>query len=67
MTPELFIIAGTAILGSGGAAWAGTKASLNGTRERVSRIESKQDTMIETVADMKASVARIEERTRAEP
>lgn len=55
------VIAGIlAIAGSGGAAWAGVKASLNGTRERVVRIEKRQDLMDSKMDDIRGSLIRLE-------
>lgn len=52
------------VFGSGGAAWAGVKASLNGTRARVERIEDKLDKVIEDRADDSKKIAVLYERTR---
>lgn len=66
MEPSLLIVAGIAVFGSGGAAWAGTKASLNGTRSRVGRIESRVDEEIpqlrDTLQKIDVRTARMEEK-----
>lgn len=69
MEPGFLIAAGVAVVGSGGAAWAGTKASLNGTRKRVSRIEGQFDEEIprlrRTLRTINERTVRIEEQLRA--
>lgn len=55
------VIAGLlAIVGSGGAAWAGVKTALNGTRERVVRMERRQDDMGNKIDDIRQVVTRLE-------
>ena len=67
--PSLFVVAGIAVFGSGGAAWAGTKASLNGTRNRVARVENRFDEEIPKLRDTLQSIdvrtARIEAKVNA--
>jgi hypothetical protein len=48
------------LLGPAGAAWVGVKVSLNGTVERVRRIESKVDGLEKEVSDLKLSVGRLQ-------
>ena len=47
-------------LGPAGAAWAGVKVSLNGTVNRVRRVEEKLDEMSRDMASVKVDVGRIE-------
>lgn len=57
--PEL--VAGLlAIVGSGGAAWAGVKTALNGTRDRVVRMERRQDLMDLKIDEIRTVVTRLE-------
>lgn len=65
MEPTLLLAVGAAIIGSGGAAWAGVKVSLNGTRERVTRIELRQDSHGRTLDQVVVSQARMEEQLKA--
>lgn len=65
MEPTLLLAVGAAIIGSGGAAWAGVKVSLNGTRERVTRIELRQDSHGRTLDKVVVSQARMEEQLKA--
>ena len=50
------------ILSAGGASWFGVKATLNGTKERVERIETKLDKSLEVQADHTTQIAVINER-----
>lgn len=43
------------IVGSGGAAWVGVKASLNGQKERLVRVEDKVDELVVQVARMEGA------------
>lgn len=56
------------ILGPTGAAYAGVKVSLNGTKARVERIENKFDAYIDTTVkennELLQRVATLEERAR---
>ena len=52
-----------AVFGSGGAAWAGVKVSLNGTREKVREIHADVKTLGVDVTNLKVQVARLEERS----
>lgn len=45
---------------AGIAAWGGVKVSLNGTRERVQRIEEKLDHVIENASETREKLAYIE-------
>ncbi len=47
-------------LGPAGAAWVGVKVALNGTVERVRRIEGKVDGVEKDVGDLKISVGRLQ-------
>ena len=51
--PTALMIAGSGALATGGVAWGSVRQALNGTRERVKRIESEHD-------DHKDRLARIE-------
>lgn len=62
MDTQALVIAITAVVGSGGAAWAGVRASLNGTRERIQRIEKQQDNLSFKVDGISRSLARLEVR-----
>jgi len=63
ITPEV-VAAAIAIAGSGGAAWTGVRVALNGTRERVVKIEQRQEhmeTRVFTKLDsIQQSVTRLE-------
>jgi hypothetical protein len=48
------IAGGMAIVGSGGAAWAGVKAGLNGQKERLVRVENKVDILVVDVAKLQS-------------
>lgn len=48
------------MLGAPGAAWAAVKLSLNGTRERVQRIETKLDRVEEGMTEVRERLARVE-------
>lgn len=52
------VVAVVGVFGSGGAAWAGVRASLNGTRERVQRIESKVDSLSDRLSFMEGQHER---------
>jgi len=58
------IIAGVAVLGSGGAAFAGVKVSLNGMREQQKTMAGEVGEIREDVADLRVSVGVLRERTR---
>lgn len=60
MDASLFIVAGVAILGSGGAAWATSAANTKATDERLDRLESRYE---RDVANIRKSVQRIDVRT----
>lgn len=56
-----YAIAGlSALIGSGGGAWVGLKVGLNGTRDRVTRIENKQERMNEKLDRLAESTTRLE-------
>lgn len=55
---EFFKLAGP-LLAVGGA-WGGAKVALNGTRERVKKLEIKSDAQDTTLVDQGKSLARIE-------
>ena len=57
---EAVILAGMAVFGSGGAAWIGTAVRLNGTRERVERIEQRQNQMEGKLDELLRSTSRVE-------
>jgi hypothetical protein len=48
------------VLGPTGAAYVGVKVALNGTVERVRRIEGKLDTVEKDVSGVKVAVARLQ-------
>jgi hypothetical protein len=51
------IVAAIGVFSSGGAAWAGVRSSLNGTRERVARIETKVDNLGSRLAYMEGKAS----------
>lgn len=59
---ELAIVAGVAVLGSGGAAWQGVRVGLNGMRERQTRMETRLDRVDRVLDGVNARTARIEGR-----
>jgi len=63
MTPDLnpWVVVASVIFGSGGAAWTAVRVALNGTRESVTRIESKVDKVVDKVSDHGERLARLEE------
>lgn len=67
MEPTVIIAAATAIIGSGGAAWAGVKQAMNGTIARVQRMEIRQDAHGRKLDQVAETVARLDERTRPPP
>lgn len=54
-----------AIVGPFGAAWAGIRVGLNGTRESVVRIESKVDKVVDRVTEHGTRIAVLESKEAA--
>lgn len=52
------------IVGTGGAAWASVRTALNGTRERVARMEVRQDAHGRTLDKVVVGQARMEEQLK---
>ena len=63
MTPDQIIMLLAAIFGSGGiGSFFGVKASLNGQKERLVRVEEKVDRVVQDVAYLKGQGNRQEDR-----
>ena len=56
MEPVTIIMGGMTVLVSGGAAWGAAKQALNGTRERVQKLEGKVDQHSDTLARVETKV-----------
>lgn len=61
---QIVVAVAAVVFGSGGAAWAGTKAVLNGTREQVRDIKRGVDRLLEAQARDQERLTRLEERMR---
>lgn len=56
----VWVTAASVVLGPTGAAWVGVRTALNGTRERVKRIDKTLDRMDGDLTEVRERVSKIE-------
>ena len=62
-TQTLLIFAG-AVIGPAGAAWAGVKVSLNGTKEDIAEIKTDMRAISKAVSRNTTEIVRLDEKTK---